>query len=114
VKTYIYPRIFNLAAVVEKLASLSPDEPETAVATGTVGGAEWRDSGTHPKAGNGIYSASICKDHEQSRSAENTVKEGEKWQLAGIGTEEEKERAMGVEPTTNPENPRRIREFRTS
>lgn len=99
-KVYTDPRIFNLAAAVEKLPGISTPESQKTAATGTDGDSLGSVCGTQAPARIGFCEARNGTDDRQGECVKNTVKQGENLQLGGTGWEGEKKRAKGVEPST--------------
>ncbi len=105
-KVYTDPRIFDLAGAVEMLPTLPGDEPQAqiAAATGT-DGAVPADAGrtqsvTYPSAGLGECSAVIGEHGRAGHTSLSLVTGENRQQKSPSGGDGEKERAMGLEPTT--------------
>jgi hypothetical protein len=106
-KMYTDPRIFDLSGAVEKLQLQlgKPSDSQGAAATGTDGKPAGDDAGrtksvTTPSAGIGNCLAAIGKRSGNVEPPLTLASDGDREQLAGIGGDMRKERAMGVEPTT--------------
>ena len=103
---YTDPRIFDLAGAVEKIPNLAAKAAASqwSAATGTDGvvapDAGRSESVSSPQAGIGVCSAVIGETPPAPRSSINPLSGGNWQQKTPSGGDGDKERVMGLEPTT--------------